>query len=198
MQYYNHHIGDFKRDTSFLCHKKRSIYLELIWLYYDTEQPLPLDISLLARKCVCDEIEVSDILSLFFVEEDDGYHHKRIDEELQKVYERSEKAKQSAFKRWESKPITVRQKKVIDSTQFDRFWNIYPAVRRNARDKCLKTWAVKKCDDKIEEIIKHLKEMIESEQWRNPQFIPLATTYITQERWTMIDDSHSKWQLGGI
>lgn len=197
MQYYNHHIGDFKRDTSFLCHKKRSIYLELIWLYYDTESCLPNDMKLLARKCECDETEIADILELFFVEEDDGFHHKRIDEELRKVYERSEKAKVSAFKRWQKKPFATRvKKKPKDNKMFDEFFELYPSAKRIAKDKCLNTWNANKLDKDFTTIIAHLKQMVHCEQWKNPQYIPNMHTYLNQKRWSVMPDN--KWETKGI
>jgi uncharacterized protein YdaU (DUF1376 family) len=41
MHYYQHHIGDFIKDTSFLTNEEVGIYLKLLWIYYDTEKPLP-------------------------------------------------------------------------------------------------------------------------------------------------------------
>ncbi|NDG20084.1 MAG: DUF1376 domain-containing protein, partial [Betaproteobacteria bacterium] len=50
MHFYPHHIGDFLKDTSSLTPEESYYYLRLIWLYYDTEKPLPDDISSLAFK----------------------------------------------------------------------------------------------------------------------------------------------------
>ena len=50
MHYYQHHIGDFIKDTSFLTNEEVGIYMKLLWLYYDTEKPLPNSIHELSMK----------------------------------------------------------------------------------------------------------------------------------------------------
>lgn len=102
MNYYQHHIGDFKRDTNFLTHEERSVYLELMWIYYDEEHPLVNDLDLLARKCKANKGQIEDILNLFFILDDDGFWtHSRINEELSKMADKSEKASEAANVRWE-------------------------------------------------------------------------------------------------
>ena len=97
MKFYQHHIGDFKKDTSFLDHKARSQYLELMWLYYDQEQPLPDNVLLLAMKVQATEEEISLLLTLFFIKVEDKWHHTRIDEELELVYRKSESISTNGF-----------------------------------------------------------------------------------------------------
>jgi hypothetical protein len=43
MNYYQHHIGDFIRDTARLSDAQCMAYLRMIWLYYETELPLDND-----------------------------------------------------------------------------------------------------------------------------------------------------------
>ena len=50
MHYYPHHIGDFLRDTVSLTPQESYFYLRLIWLYYESEKPLPNDTETLAFK----------------------------------------------------------------------------------------------------------------------------------------------------
>ena len=40
MHYYSHNIGDFNNSTRHLTRVERSLYRDLIELYYDTEKPL--------------------------------------------------------------------------------------------------------------------------------------------------------------
>jgi uncharacterized protein YdaU (DUF1376 family) len=84
MHYYQHHIGDFIKDTSFLTNEEVGIYLKLIWLYYDTEQPLPNDLNLLATKvnAKANENAVALLLKLYFVLQNDKWHHTRCDLEI--------------------------------------------------------------------------------------------------------------------
>ena len=52
MKHYPHHIGDFDKATRHLTRIERSIYRDLIELYYDTEQQLTLDMPALCRRII--------------------------------------------------------------------------------------------------------------------------------------------------
>jgi uncharacterized protein YdaU (DUF1376 family) len=86
MYYYKHHIGDFDRNTRHLSRIERSIYLDLIFLYYESEAALSLDVSALCRKIVArTEEEKSAVLAVldeFFHETPNGWFHDRCEEEL--------------------------------------------------------------------------------------------------------------------
>lgn len=84
MHYYQHHIGDFIKDTSYLTNEEIGIYMKLIWLYYDTEEPLPNDIFVLSMKTNARENEeaVTGILGMYFQLIDDKWHHSRCDKEI--------------------------------------------------------------------------------------------------------------------
>jgi len=49
MNYYPHHIGDFNSATRHLTRIERSVYRDLIELYYDTEAPLSRDVDKLCH-----------------------------------------------------------------------------------------------------------------------------------------------------
>ena len=97
---YHHHIGDFRRDTASLSDTDAMAYLKLLWMYYDTELPLPADPKLLAFKIGSNADSVQMILDAFFTLDGDLYRHKRCDAELSKYHEKSTKAKDSANARW--------------------------------------------------------------------------------------------------
>ena len=101
---FNFHIGDFVKKTSHLTHEERGIYLSMLMKYYDTEQPLPADIKQVCRiVCVrnADAMrQVSELLEEFFLLTEHGWVNKRVDEEIQKFYSKSEKARNSAKARW--------------------------------------------------------------------------------------------------
>ena len=52
MKHYPHHIGDFDKATRHLTRIERSVYRDLIDLYYDTEQRLTLDVAALCRRII--------------------------------------------------------------------------------------------------------------------------------------------------
>jgi len=118
MHYYQHHIGDFIKDTSFLTNEEIGIYLKLIWLYYDSEKPLPNSLFELGMKTgTRDNQEVLEgLLGMFFVldEQNKCWHHTRCDKELehykQQLTTASKAGKASALKRAMNKnPTSVEQ-----------------------------------------------------------------------------------------
>lgn len=88
MNFYPHHIGDFNNATRHLARIERSVYRDLIDLYYDTEEPLTLDVSQLCRLVIARDDEeraaVEQVLNEFFVKTDDGWSHARCDQEIAK------------------------------------------------------------------------------------------------------------------
>lgn len=109
MNYYSHHIGDFDRATRHLTRIERSVYLDLMFTYYDTEQPLTPDVAALCRKIVArteeEKAAVIAVLDEFFVSTPNGWFHDRCEEELAKFRETKSQAsaagKVSALKRAE-------------------------------------------------------------------------------------------------
>lgn len=87
MNYYEHHIGDYAEATGHLSLVEDAIYSRLLRRYYASEAPLPADKRKLARLVGAkskDEIAALDlVLEDFFTLQDDGYHNKRCDEEIE-------------------------------------------------------------------------------------------------------------------
>ena len=114
MNHYPHHIGDFNNATRHLTRVERSLYRDMLELYYDTEQPLNRDAAKIARRVLAsseDEREaLSVVLDEFFVLQDDGWHNARCDAEIAKYQGQIEQAsragKASAAKRY-GKDLTV-------------------------------------------------------------------------------------------
>ena len=82
MHYYQHHIGDFIRDTSRLSDEQCMAYLRLIWVYYESEQPLPNNPRSLAFRIGATEEVVGLVLEAFFKLKDDVWTHTRCDSEI--------------------------------------------------------------------------------------------------------------------
>jgi uncharacterized protein YdaU (DUF1376 family) len=106
MHYYPHHIGDFLRDTSSLSPRDSYIYLRLIWLYYESEKPLPDDPEVLAYKVGVrgEEQLISLLLRTFFRYDMDlkSHTHQRIDKEIAKYQRKANSARQANQTRWAS------------------------------------------------------------------------------------------------
>jgi uncharacterized protein YdaU (DUF1376 family) len=87
VKHYPHHIGDFDRATRHLTRIERSIYRDLIDLYYDTEQALTLDREKLCRRILARSNEestaVEQVLNEFFTETPTGWYHVRCEEEIE-------------------------------------------------------------------------------------------------------------------
>jgi len=96
MNFYPHHIGDFIKSTANLTHEERSIYLQLIWKYYDTEKPLVDDAASLAFDVGArDKVDlISFLLKRYFEYDNDlkSYRHKRIDAEIAAYRAKAERA----------------------------------------------------------------------------------------------------------
>lgn len=114
MNYYQHHIGDFRSATRHLSLIERQIYLELMWTYYDKEVPIPDEINKVARRLGADPRSVKEILEDFFILRADGWHHERCDDELAKYHARimaaSKAGKASAKSRRSNGRSTVVQR----------------------------------------------------------------------------------------
>mgnify|MGYP003341224093 CR=1 FL=1 len=100
MHYYQHHIGDFIKDTAFLTNEEVGIYMKLLWLYYDSEKPLPNNLKVLSLKVNARDKEfiVHDILANFFEFIDDEWHHNRCDKEIAEYSEFCAKQKANGLK----------------------------------------------------------------------------------------------------
>ncbi|SRR6266404_198079 len=112
MNYYSHHIGDFDRATRHLTRLERSVYRDLLDVYYDTEQPLTLDVAALCRKIIArtneESTAVEQVLNEFFTKTPTGWYHERCEEELD-AYRTSTSQKSIAGKASAAKRALKRQ-----------------------------------------------------------------------------------------
>ena len=87
MKHYPHHIRDFNNATRHLTRLERSVYRDLIELYYDTESPISLDIPAVCRLILArtneESTAVEQALNEFFTETPAGYFHERCDAEIE-------------------------------------------------------------------------------------------------------------------
>lgn len=125
MYYYQHNIGDFDRDTRHLSRIERSVYLDLIFQYYETEAALTLDVSALCRKIVArteeEKAAVIAVLDEFFSETADGWVHDRCEKELAAY--RAKAGKASCAGKASAAARAERRKSNSDSTDVQHAFN---------------------------------------------------------------------------
>ena len=128
MHYYQHNIADFNNATRHLTRVERSLYRDMIEMYYDKEQPLPLDENQLFRRvlAITDEEKqaVKNVLADFFVLSDEGWRHERCDTEIEAYHAKQEQqsraGKASAAKRSNRKHTTDEPTNNQQSTNVER------------------------------------------------------------------------------
>ena len=91
MHSYQHNIKTFNNATRHLTRVERSLYRDLIELYYDTEQPLPAaDFDRLCRRVLANSDEeraaLQFVLDEFFELTGDVYTHDFCDEVIEKYH----------------------------------------------------------------------------------------------------------------
>ena len=83
MHYFQFHIGDYRAATAHLSNEEDLAYRRLLDMYYDTEQPIPLDTHWVARRIRVPELVVKTVLEDMFVESEDGtWTHSRVNQEI--------------------------------------------------------------------------------------------------------------------
>jgi uncharacterized protein YdaU (DUF1376 family) len=96
MHYYQFNIADYRKDTGHLSMIENAIYRHLIDWYYLDESPIPLETKVVMRRLRLvskeDEKALENVLSDFF-EREDGWRHKRIDQDIIEYHAMAEKNK---------------------------------------------------------------------------------------------------------
>lgn len=104
MNYYEHHLGDYLRDTAHLSMLEDGAYRRLIDAYYIRETPLPLELRdvyrLVRAQSKQDREAVDTVLREFFVQTPEGWKHNRCDREIGRFQDKQRKARASAEARW--------------------------------------------------------------------------------------------------
>lgn len=103
------YVADYLADAAHLTTEEHGAYLLLIMNYWQRGKPLPADPERLARIARLSNERWTDVertLNEFFEVDGDVWRHKRIDAELDKVRDKSEKAKQAGIASARSKKAT--------------------------------------------------------------------------------------------
>ena len=134
MHYYQHHIGDFIKDTNFLTNEEVGIYLNMLWLYYDTEKPLPNSLFQISMKVNARDKEelIEGLLNMFFALQDGAWHHKRCDKEIEQYHKQvqtaSKAGKASAAKRAQNRDGSEVQRPFNDRSTTEQLTNNHKPI----------------------------------------------------------------------
>lgn len=102
MNYFEHHIGDYLKDTAHLSLLEHGIYRRLMDVYYTREAALPAaEVARLIGARSRDEKDaLQAVLGEFFVLDGDRWTQARCDAEIARFQDKQRKAKASADARW--------------------------------------------------------------------------------------------------
>lgn len=96
MNYYQHHIGDYRRDTAHLSLLEHGAYRQLLDMYYLSEEKIPEETEVVMRRlCARTNEEKSAVVTVlnefFFLS--DGWSHKRCDSEISAYHDKADRAR---------------------------------------------------------------------------------------------------------
>jgi uncharacterized protein YdaU (DUF1376 family) len=102
MHYYTFNVGDYRRDTAHLSRVEHGIYRDLIDWYYLEEKPIPIETESVSRRLrldsEADKVALKNVLADFFTLESDGYHHTRIDRDIDHYHSNAIKNRENGKK----------------------------------------------------------------------------------------------------
>ena len=100
MHHFPFHIGDYLAATSHLSNDEDLAFRRILDMYYHTELPIPLDTKWVAKRLRISVEAIESVLQDLFVKHEDGYHHKRCEEEIAKYQGFTVSGKKGAEVRW--------------------------------------------------------------------------------------------------
>ena len=86
LHYYQFHINDYRGATSHLSNEEDLAYRRLIEMYYDTEAPIPLDLSFVSRRIRIEQTVILTVLEDFFERTDHGWVNGRAEREIRSYH----------------------------------------------------------------------------------------------------------------
>jgi uncharacterized protein YdaU (DUF1376 family) len=210
--YYFSHDSNAQHDPKILRMMKKRGW-EAYGLYWgiveklreEDTHSLPTDYETLAFAMRIKSELIKDIVESYdlFVVEDGLFYNLRLNKSMQLVREKSQKAKESARKRWDNdanamqtqcKERKGKEKKgkerkrkdkiseeycpIIESNDFEFFWDLYG--KKVSRGKCVKKWDKIKSSDK-EKIFETLPAYVKSTPNKSYRLHP--STYLNNDGW---------------
>jgi len=110
MNFYPHHIGDYRSATSHLSNEEDLAYRRLLEMYYDTEQPIPADTQWVSRRLRVATCALAAVLADFFFMDESGYRHARCDAEIADYRRKSDISRENGKKGGRRKSLEGQEK----------------------------------------------------------------------------------------
>ena len=199
LPYMQLYVNDYLADTAHLNATQHGAYILLLMNYWQQGKPLNNSRERLAfvARMTADEWEDNrEILAEFFWVDGDVWTHARVENDLAKVREKSEKASVSARQAFAKRSLSDRSangeqsliytdtdtdtKKDKYTDGFEKFWNTYPI--KAGKGSALKAW-VKAIKKATPEIIVEGAGRYASDPNREPEFTAHPATWLNGERW---------------
>ena len=196
---------NFISDTQDLTNEELGVYFRLLCYAWKKEAYLPKDRERLKRIGQnCEDKIINYLLETFFIEDDQGFYCKAQKEEFDWVVEKSEKAKESAERRWNKQSERISERnanyshsysnnKYIDDL-FDSIWQSIK-VKRGTKANGLKAFKKIFKNKELPEkdfIINQFNTKCDSVSEK--QYIPHFSTWLNSEGWTEEITSEKKEQ----
>lgn len=96
MNYYQHHIGDYRRDTTHLSLLEHGVYRQLLDMYYISETAIPEETeSVMRRLCARTDEERNAVITVLneFFSLANGYSHARCEREISSYKAKADRAR---------------------------------------------------------------------------------------------------------
>jgi uncharacterized protein YdaU (DUF1376 family) len=119
MHYYQFNIGDYQSHTAHLTEMEDLAYRRLLDWAYLHESPIPLDVEQISRliRMRSHSDCIASVLQEFFVRTDDGWVSQRVEQEIEAVGAKKEKARASAKARWDANALRAQSEGNAPITQ---------------------------------------------------------------------------------
>jgi uncharacterized protein YdaU (DUF1376 family) len=104
MHFYQRHLGDYARDAGYLTLAQHGAYTLLLDWYYANERGIPKDLvyGICRASTQAEKQAVLRVLNEFFRWDGKLWKHKRVEQEIAKMREKSAKAADAAKRRWDA------------------------------------------------------------------------------------------------
>lgn len=202
MIWYKFHLGDYITHTTHLSDAEDLAYRRLLDLYYMSEQPIPLNTELVARKIRLDLDITESVLGEFFEHTENGYFNHRCHVEIAKYQAQcanNQRLGKQGGRPKKTESVTNRNRKVTlteedkdintitsaapTTSRFDEFWAAWPPSKRKvAKSACEAKWKRQALDPLADKIIASVARLRSTEHWLSG-FEPAPLTFINQKRW---------------
>jgi uncharacterized protein YdaU (DUF1376 family) len=199
---------NFISDTQDLTNEELGVYFRLLCYAWKKEAYLPKDRERLKRIGQnCEDKIMNYLLETFFIEDDQGFYCKAQKEEFDWVVEKSEKAKESAERRWNKQSERISERNANYSHSYsnnkhidDLFEFIWQSIKVKRGTKANGLKAFKKIfkNKEVPEkdfIIKQFN--LKCDTVSDKQYIPHFSTWLNSEGWTeeLTSEEKSEFKL---